>query len=575
MKLKIFTLVVFLFLMLISLSSCTQEADTIVNTVSTEISEESSDTTTRRPNILLIVADDLGYSDIGSFGGEIETPNLDDLALNGERLTNYVVAPTCSPTRSMLMSGTYNHRAGLGAMAEWVADNQKDQPGYEGYLNDKVAALPSLLKDAGYRTLMTGKWHLGMKPGQGPESHGFDQSFVMLPGAGNHYSDKGLMPFLPVVPYRENGQEAKLPNDFFSTDFYTDKIIDYIGESSVSSEDPFFAYVAYTAPHWPLQVDRKYSDKYVGKYDQGYAATRNSRIERMINLGILDEQVNTHEGDSCYPSWNQLSKEEQKRQARMMEIYAGMVDSMDENIGRLIQHLKDIGEYENTFIVFMSDNGADARPERGMGEESEHLKKNYSNTLANMGAEDSFVSYGGAWAQVGSTPFRLHKGMTTEGGIRAPAIVSYPAGGLRGGVRTDFVSVMDLLPTFLELAGTTHPGTSYQGREVHPVTGKSMLSYLKGLEGSVHKDEPYGFSVHRRQGLRFNEWKALRMTPPYSDGGWELYNLESDPGETLDLAKTEPKKLEEMMARWAEFETTTGIVVAAPDSRFPGECVLD
>ena len=578
MKTKMIALVVLSFLGLALLSSCSQ----LNNDPTTELTIEQPKTQGKRPNILLIVADDLGYSDIASFGGEIETPNLDDLAKSGARLTNYVVAPTCSPTRSMLMSGTYNHRAGLGAMAEWVADNQKDQPGYEGYLNDKVAALPALLKDAGYRTFMAGKWHLGMEPGQGPDSKGFDDSFALLPGAGNHYSDKGLVPFLPVVPYRENGQEVKLPSDFYSTDFYTDKIIDYIGgeatgdisESKSSSDKPFFAYLAYTAPHWPLQVDSKYSDKYAGKYDGGYADIKDSRLKRMVKLGLVSEQTKAHGGDSCYPSWEQLSKEEQQRQSRMMEIYAGMVDSMDENIGRLIQHLKDTGEYENTFIVFMSDNGADARPERGLGQESAFLKENYSNVFDNLGAENSFVSYGGAWAQVGSTPFRLHKGTTTEGGIRAPAIISYPAGGYAGGIQTDLVSVMDILPTFLELAGTTHPGTSYKGRDVHPVTGKSILPYLKGLESAVHKDEPYGFSVHRRQGLSYNEWKVVRLRAPYGDGSWELFNLETDPGETLNLAESEPKVMNEMITRWAEFESTTGVIVAGPSLRTPGECAV-
>jgi arylsulfatase len=536
---------------------------------------EAESTLKKRPNILLIVADDLGFSDLGAYGGEIETPNLNKLAQNGgTKFTNFHVAPTCSPTRSMLMSGTYNHRAGLGAMAEWVADNQKDKPGYEGYLNNNIVSLPVLLKDAGYRTFMTGKWHLGMQPEQGPDKRGFDQSFSMIPGAGNHYSDRGLMPFMPVVPYRENGRKVTLPESFYSTDFYTNKAIEYINNSVKTENTPFFGYVAYTSPHWPLQVDKKYSDKYKGDYDQGYESIRKKRLQKMAELGLFANRLEVTKKSSCYPDWQQLSIEERARQAHLMEIYAGMVDSLDENIGKLIQHLKDIGEYDNTFIVFISDNGADARPEGGLGGESDYMQKNYDNTFDNIGTESSFVSYGGAWATVGSTPFKLHKGMTTEGGIRAPAIIHFANGQLKGGIEREFVSVMDLMPTFLELAKVTHPGTSYKKRSVLPIAGKSILPYLKGSAQKVHQNEVYGFSVHRRQGLQYNDWKIVRLPAPYGDEKWKLYNLQDDPSESQNLSINQPQVMKEMLIRWNDFVADTGIVVSAVDARIPGECVL-
>jgi arylsulfatase len=527
----------------------------------------------KRPNILLIVADDLGYSDLGAYGGEISTPNLNSLATQGGiQLTNFHVAPTCSPTRSMLMSGTYNHLAGLGSMAEWVADNQKDQPGYEGYLNERVVSLPSRLKEAGYATLMTGKWHLGMKPGQGPETQGFEQSYAMLPGAGNHYTDQGLFPFLPVTPYRENGKPVSLPNDFYSTDFYTDKTIEYIDKVIDSSAKPFFAYVAYTSPHWPLQVDKKYSDKYSGRYDKGYENIQNARLQTMSEMNLFTNEIVTTNKSKCYSSWDQLPTEEQKRQARIMEVYAGMVDSLDDNIGKLIQHLKDIGEYDNTFIVFMSDNGADARPEGGLAKESEFMQKNYNNSYENIGAKDSFVSYGGAWAQVSSTPFRLHKGMTTEGGIVAPAIFHYPKGNLQSGVTHEFVSVMDLLPTFLELAEVDPSAITLQSKDTLPVAGKSIVQYLKGKAEKVHQDHLYGFSVHRRQGLQYNDWKIVRLPAPYGNQQWMLFNLKSDPGEVTDLADREPTVLQDMIQRWASFAEETGVIIASADSNTPSEC---
>jgi arylsulfatase A-like enzyme len=539
------------------------------------VAAEAEPTLQNRPNILLIVADDLGFSDLGSYGGEIETPNLNKLAEDGgTKFTNFHVAPTCSPTRSMLMSGTYNHRAGLGAMAEWVAENQKDKPGYEGYLNSSVVSLPELLKDAGYRTFMAGKWHLGMEPEQGPDKRGFDESFAMLPGAGNHYSDKGLVPDLPTIPYRENGKTVVLPKDFYSTDFYTNKIIEYIDDSVKSANTPFFGYVAYTSPHWPLQVDKKYSDKYKGRYNNGYASIQSERLKKIEELGLFEGAQGAATGNSCYPDWQQLSIEERARQARMMEVYAGMVDSLDENIGKLIQHLKDIGEYENTFIVFMSDNGADARPERGLGGESDFMQKNYNNKFDNIGAGNSFVSYGGAWAQVGSTPLRLHKGMTTEGGIRAPAIIHFPDGQIRGGIERGFVSVMDLMPTFLNLAKVTHPGTSYKDRDVLPIKGKSILPLLKGSVQRVHQDEVYGFSVHRRQGIQFNDWKIVQLPAPYGNGQWKLYNLHDDPSESIDLSISQPVVMQEMINRWDAFVIETGIIVSSENSRSPGECMV-
>lgn len=537
-------------------------------------SDSLTDLKEKRPNILLIVADDLGYSDLGAYGGEIHTPNLDDLAARGTQFTNFHVAPTCSLTRSMLMSGTYNQLAGLGAMAEWVADNQKDKPGYEGYLNSKVLSLPSRLQESGYATLMAGKWHLGMEPGQGPESQGFEHSFVMLPGAGNHYSDRGLVPFLPVIPYRENGNAVSLPETFYSTDFYTDKTIEYIDKVVDTSAKPFFAYVAYTSPHWPLQVDKKYSDKYIGKYDQGYENIKNARLKKMSDLKLFENEITATNSSACYPKWDQITSVEQKRQARMMEIYAGMVDSLDDNIGKLIQHLKDIGEYDNTIIVFISDNGADARPERGLGQ-SEFRTKDYNNSYDNLGSENSFVSYGGAWAQVGSTPFNLHKGMTTEGGILTPAIIHYPKGNLQGGKQHEFLSIMDLLPTFLDLAEVDIIASTLLNKDTLPVTGKSMLPYLKGEADKVHENEVYGFSIFRRQGLQYNEWKIVKTPAPYGNEEWQLYNLKNDAGETQDLALSQVEVLQSMVEKWEKFVDDTGLVVASADANFPGECVLN
>lgn len=523
----------------------------------------------KRPNILLLVADDLGYSDLGSFGGEINTPNIDQLANNGAKLTNFVAAPTCSPTRAMIMSGTYNHRAGLGAMAEWTSKNQKDKPGYEGYLNDSVVSLPMLLRDSGYSTFIAGKWHLGMKPDQGPDKRGFDKSFVMLPGAGDHFSDRGVHKGLPIVPYRENGKEVALPDNFYSTEFYTDKAIEYI-DSTIAKSNPFFGYVAYTAPHWPLQVPKKYSDKYLGKYDAGYESIRSQRLKNLVKQGILSPDVVPHSGSVCFDEWSELPEQKQRYQARLMEIYAGMVDALDENIGRIIQHLEDIDELDNTVVVFLSDNGADARPPLGIKLEAEYVAKEYDNKLNNLGKENSFVSYGGPWALVGSTPFRSHKGRPSEGGIRVPAIVRFPSLIKEKTILREFMSVMDLMPTFLDLAGTSHSGVEYKGRKIWPVEGKSLLPYLGGEESVVHSKPLYGFSIHKRQGLQVGDWKIIQLSE-ITKPSWELYNLASDPGETENLAHKLPERLQAMISEWEKF-TDTGIIVSGPKARAPNEC---
>ena len=523
----------------------------------------------KRPNILLLVADDLGYSDLGSFGGEINTPNIDQLANNGAKLTNFVAAPTCSPTRAMIMSGTYNHRAGLGAMAEWTSKNQKDKPGYEGYLNDSVVSLPMLLRDSGYSTFIAGKWHLGMKPDQGPDKRGFDKSFVMLPGAGDHFSDRGVHKGLPIVPYRENGKEVALPDNFYSTEFYTDKAIEYI-DSAIAKSNPFFGYVAYTAPHWPLQVPKKYSDKYLGKYDAGYESIRSQRLKNLVKQDILSPDIVPHSGSVCFDEWSELPEQKQRYQARLMEIYAGMVDALDENIGRIIQHLEDIDELDNTVIVFLSDNGADARPPLGIKLEAEYVAKEYDNKLNNLGKENSFVSYGGAWALVGSTPFRSHKGRPSEGGIRVPAVVRFPSLIKEKTILREFMSVMDLMPTFLDLAGTSHPGVEYKGRKIWPVEGKSLLPYLGGEESVVHSKPLYGFSIHKRQGLQVGDWKISQLSE-VTKPSWELYNLASDPGETENLAHKLPERLQAMISEWEKF-TDTGIIVSEPKARAPNEC---
>lgn len=312
-----------------------------------------------KPNILIIVADDLGYSDLGAFGGEIRTPNLDALAARGLKLTGFHSAPTCSPTRSTLLSGTDNHLAGLGNMAEMLTPNQVGKPGYEGHLPDDIVTLADRLHDLGYATLMAGKWHLGTRAQDSPARHGFDQSFDLAQGGGNHYGLDLAKDGKSGTTYWENGRQlASLPAGFYSSDTYATKLIEQLGRADRAK--PFFAYLTFTAPHWPLQAPDEDVARYRGRYDEGFEVLRARRLARLKALGLVAANVTPH--DLVLPPgrrWADLSAPERKEQARLMEIYAAMVDRMDQNVGRVIAHLKATGQYDNTIILFTADNGAE------------------------------------------------------------------------------------------------------------------------------------------------------------------------------------------------------------------------
>lgn len=524
--------------------------------------------TEARPNILLIVADDLGYSDIGSFGGEIETPTLDQLAANGLQLTSFYAAPTCSPTRSMLMSGTDNHLVGLGSMAEVLpfSPRLQGQPGYEGYLTEHSHSMAQLFKDGGYATYMVGKWHLGMLDEQGPKARGFDKSFVLLDGGATHFAPQpGSELRVEKVSYREGGQPVRVPDDFYSSDFYTDKLIDYI-ESERHGSKPFFAYAAYTAPHWPVQAPEAFIDKYKGRYDRGYAAVRETRLENLKKLGLNAQDFNPA---SLLPAvanaqWQELSAEQRKLEARKMEVYAAMVDNLDHNIGRLLDYLKHTGQYDNTLVFFMSDNGA-------AGED--HSKGYSPNTAAtdnsyeNIGRRHSNLSYGLRWAEVSATPFRLFKGTTAEGGISVPAIVRLPNGRGRHGLLNVPARVDDLLPTFLELAGIPNPGSSYGGEPKLPISGRSMLPLLEGAaELSWDPQALMAGELFGQAYVRKGPWKLVAaevprglplLDKPYI---WQLFNLEQDRGETTDLAAVHPELVAQLKREWDFYAKRVGVI---------------
>ncbi|MFK8018789.1 MAG: arylsulfatase [Pseudomonadales bacterium] len=509
-----------------------------------------------RPNILLIVADDMGYSDMGAFGGEIATPALDGLAQDGLQLTNFHVLPTCSPTRSVLLSGTDNHLAGLGTMGEITTPEMDGIPGYAGHLNFEVVALPELLQSEGYRTYMAGKWHLGLTEETSPYARGFDESFALLIGGGSHWSDmRPMSPPLEMI-YRRNGKRVdSLPENFYSTKYYTDILLEWMKRDQ-SKDAPFFAFLSFTAPHDPLHAPQKYIEKYRGKYNGGWDKLRSERFAALKDLGIFDKDVRPFPRLPHVRPWDQLSDIERAETARNMEVYAAMVDYMDEQIERVIAHLVQSGEYENTLIMFFSDNGASGSDGSVMPGMSAEFMSSFDNSLDNRGLRNSYIHMGAGWAQASMAPSRLMKAFPAEGGIKSPMLVKLPGDTEnKGTMNHAFFHVRDIMPTLLDLTGINHP-KQFEGRTVLGMQGQSVLNFLEGnIEVPYEGANNVGYEFLGSKAYFDGDWKILHISKPLGNDDWQLYNLKEDPAEINDLSLQYPDKRQELIEQWEQYKT--------------------
>lgn len=510
-----------------------------------------------RPNILLIVADDLGYADLGVFGGDIETPTIDGLASEGLLFTHFHTAPFCSPTRAMLLSGNNNHVAGVASQGyDGVAG--VPVPGYEAGLSDRIAPLPRLLKDAGYHTYTIGKWHLGNREDQWPRAVGFDRSFTLLQGGGSYFDTRSFRE--GGSTFVGDGELAEYPDGQYATSVYTRKLIEFIDEDKDDGR-PFFAYAAYTAPHWPLQVPDDYLDLYAGRYDDGYDALRERRLDSLKEAGIVPLDATLPPRNENVTPWADLSKDEQRREARKMELYASLLDNFDDHLAMLIDYLKVEDLYENTLVVFMADNGAAAEDffnDDRWPEYKRVTRENFSNDYELMGTAESFVSYGAQWAEAGSAPFSRHKGYVMQGGIVAPMIIAGPGVNHRNNMNDSYATVMDIAPTLLEIADAEYPDDG----SVRPMLGESMASLLAGDADRVH-DEDYVtvFSHRGRSYVRKGDWKIVTMNGPFDEADFQLFNLATDPGEVNDLRAAEPEKFAELLDIWQVQRKELGIIL--------------
>jgi arylsulfatase len=514
----------------------------------------------KRPNILLIVADDLGYGDRGAFGGEIDTPHIDQLARSGARFTRFYTQVSCSPTRALLLTGVDNHLSGLGTMAEDRLPHHAGLPGYVGHLNNQVVTVARLLRDAGYHTYMAGKWHLGMNPETDPFRRGFGRTYALLNGGGNHFNGKGTTARKPKSSYTEDGEVVERPVGPYSSDLFTEKLIRVI-ESEHGDGRPFFALLAFTAPHFPLQAPAELIEKYADRYVDGWDVTRQRRFERMQELGLVPREMALPPRIEEVPDWHSLTEEERRIEAKKMAIFAAMVDNLDSNVGRVLALLEELGETDNTLVMFLSDNGTDPYDRNRRPIYAALQDQGYDNGLANLGAADSNVFYGLGWAQVGSVHHRHYKFLTSEGGMHVPMIARFPGVLAAGEDRHAFTSAVDITPTLLDLAGVEPPGTEYRGRAVHAMRGRSLLPYLLDeSEVPYADDEPVAFEIFGHGVVFMGPWKAVRLREPWDESVWRLYDLASDPGEQRDLASENPETLARLVDAYEEFARANGVI---------------
>ena len=516
---------------------------------------------------MLIVADDVGFSDIGAFGGEIATPTLDTLARDGLQLTAFRAAPTCGPSRTMLLTGVDHHLAGAGINAAGLArlPELRGRPGYEGYLNDRVVTFVTLLQDAGYHTYMTGKWDPGNRPGQLPVDHGFDKSFVLAAGGASHFADATGPTFLGAdVSYFDGGDVVeRLPDSFFSSDFYTSQLIEYI--DSNDDDTPYMALLSFTAAHWPLQVPDDWLDRYDGVYDKGWGAVREARFNRQKELGLVAEHLELPPSNRAVESWSSLRPFRRDVELKRMQLFAAMIENMDSHIGRLLTAIKRRETERDTVIVFLSDNGSEGNAIDLIPGNEFWIPSVFDNRLDNLGRRGSFAWLGVGWAEASSTPFRLYKSYTTAGALRVPAIVYSTKTRFGTGRKDAAVTIRDIAPTLLELAGVAHPGAEYQDRSVHEMSGVSALPYLEGRTDNVHGDRPLGWEVYGSRALLKGKWKAIRTYPPEGSGEWELFDVHRDPVERHNLAAEHPDVLGELEEAWNEYAASNGVFVLDKD----------
>ncbi|MFW6146737.1 MAG: arylsulfatase [Planctomycetota bacterium] len=497
-----------------------------------------------RPNIVLILVDDMGFSDLGCYGSEIRTPNLDSLAADGQRFTHFYNAARCCPTRASLLTGLHPHQAGMGGMVG-NAGRQTERTAYQGFLNDRCVTLAEVLGGAGYATYMSGKWHVGEEHPNWPMDRGFDRHFGLISGAMNYFDiRKAKAPGARRRFSNENADYTPPPEGFYATDAFTDYAVERI-EQHDATQRPFFLYLAYTAPHWPLHALPEDIARYEGRYAEGWQPLREQRYRRLVASGLIRPDWALSPPDEHAADWESLDKPTRDLMAQKMAVYAAQVDRMDQGVGRVVDALRRKGVLEETVILFLSDNGA-CHEGGPLGFDRD------DGTGGALGGVDSYQSYGRSWSNASNTPFRRHKHWVHEGGIATPLIVHAPGRVEPDSIVGDVGHVIDIMPTCCELAGARYP-EEYGGRPVTPVEGRSLVPVFEGRGRTPH--DILHWAHEGNHAIRAGKWKLVME----ADSPWELYDMEADRTELNDLAQDAPELVAELREKFETWARKVGV----------------
>lgn len=514
-----------------------------------------------RPNILVVLFDDVGFTGFGAYGADASTPHIDALAEQGALFSRYYSSPFCGPSRAMLMTGQDNHQTGMGTMTETVTAAQSTLPGYSMVWDDAQQTIASHLSKAGYQTYVSGKWGIGAKGKNLPDRFGFDRSYVMDSTGGSNYGHRHYLPGYPEVSWYEDGEPVRLPEGFYSSRNLVDKMIAYIDEGS--ADQPFFGFLSLQAVHIPVQAPAEFIDKYDGVFDAGWDVMRKERAQRAIDLGLVPETTTLAPVHEDHRAWDDLTAQEKAEAARAMQVNAGMKEAADFHIGRLLDHLDATGRLDNTIVVITSDNGAESgvtsldNPVADLLLSGLHRLEGYDTSPENMGLPGSLTAIGPGWASVEAAPFNLYKFYSSEGGLRVPLVMSGPGIEARG-VLDAPVHVSDLMPTLLDAAGVDYDPSALYGRSILPVLAGEATQTRGDVEG-------FGGEVSGNASLYRGNWKLVRTALPRGDFTWRLYDLSVDPGETTDLAGENPELFAEMRAEYDTYAAQTGVLDLGPE----------
>jgi len=506
-----------------------------------------------RPNVVIFMIDDAAFTDLGVYGGEARTPSIDALAARGAMFTSHHSSPLCSPSRAMLLTGIDNHRTGVATIEEVLPPEQAGKPGYSLSLEPGVLTIADRLEAAGYRTYMTGKWHLGHGPGQLPNGHGFDRSLALDASGADNWAPKPYMPYYQTAPWFEDGEPAVMPESYYSSEMIVDRMLGYLS-ADAQRDEPFLAYVAFQAVHIPVQAPQQFIDGYAGRFDAGWDVLRRERWQRARDRGLVSPDAPFEPQPASLRRWDSLTDDERRIYAKSMQVYAGMLEAMDFQIGRFVAWLEKTGQLDDTIIVVTSDNGPEpSDPVHAAGMGLWMRLNGYAWTLDGLGGPGSLNFIGPEWAAAAASPGRLFKFYASEGGLRVPFVMAGP-GVTRGtGIATP-TFVTDITPTLLDLAGVpAEGGVAMTGRTLRPV-----------IDGQVSRaypiDVPVGIEVSGNAALFKGDWKLVRNMPPLGDTTWKLHEIALDPGETKDLSAERPELKAELLRDYQAYEREMGVL---------------